>query len=292
MPRAADLVASAFALAYRNAGGSNDPQSFLKVGRPPYPDMKPQPAGTIRGAMTFRALHPDEGRGNHELSDNELRYGTQKLPKSDLRLIAISAASLARSEKRRNAIGTSENPLWSMTAHPLIAAAVSLYGLDIVPIYDSTPLLHDDGAEPVQLERFKDDHTISRMTMVAGHLWCNHFEEKQTGIKISQRMGRNLVRLEIPGINFPETVIASMKGAPLSDLLLHPLIDLVPHLPIHRLINRDGMKKDPNGNYLKPRITVEVIARPEPLALAPRDRDISWMRLPTLHYADIDHIDI
>lgn len=299
MTSATEKVARTFDLAYRNAGGRGDAHLH-------------QSADATRGrsaggrTVTRRSLHPDEGFGHVDLSDNVLgRHmpdGTRRLPVSDLRLVAIAAASLARAERRRAAIsatGDGIDPAWSMTAHPVLAAALRLYQvpLETARLGDDGTRRPDDGSMADAICGYEHDHARASVRIVAGHLWSATFEETRTGLRISQNHGRMLARITVMDLTVPESSIAAMKGRLLSEALDHPLVDLLPDLRVHRLFNVNPETPDPASGPVgplrakllkRPKVVIEVRARSVPLAAAPADVDVSWRRLPTLHFAEIE----
>lgn len=296
MTGAQKRVADIFEKAYRGAGGQGDARSTLELRVPPIPHGN-------GGRSTFRRLHADEGIGHVELSanvENRARDGIHRLPKSDLSLLAIAGASLARAERRRDAIGraTSEvDPIWSMTAHPVVKAAVELFGIPLIParLGDATLRQMGDSSQADAIKGYEFDEANASIRLVAGQLWAAQIGERRTGLSISQNNGRFLCRVVLLDVSIPHTVAMAMRGRPLREALSHPLTDMLPDLRIHRLLSPDVRNPDDTGLMTRfaakmnkrPRTIIEVMARPVALASAPDDVDVSWRGLPALHYAEI-----
>jgi len=293
---AQERVADIFEKAYRGAGGTGNARSRL--------ELRADRLGG-RSRQTCRRLHADEGIGDISLSDNQndrrMPDGTRRLPRSDVRLVAIAGASLARAERRRAAIAAMTDqidPEWSMTAHPVVRAAIRLLGVPLV-----TTRIGDIGRREVGNESLADtvagyefDDAHASMKVVAGHLWSAFLEEKRTGLSLSQNHGRNICRIVLRDVSVPSTVAVAMQGQPLAAALDHPLIDMLPDLRIHRLLSPDMLSPGATGMMAefaakmnrRPKTIIEVLARPVPLEDPPEGADVSWRRLPSLHYADIE----
>ncbi len=294
MTGAQERVADIFEKAYRGAGGRGDARSTLELRVPSIPHG-------YGGRSTFRRLHADEGVGHVELSanvENRTRGGIRLLPKSDLSLLAIAGASLARAERRRAAIAgsTSEvDPVWSMTAHPVVKAAIELFGIPLVParLGDATLKEMGDSSQADAIKGYEFDEANASIRLVAGQLWAAHVGERRTGLSISQNNGRFLCRIVLLDVSVPHTVAMAMRGRPLREALAHPLTDMLPDLRIHRLHSTgeqhpDGlMAKFAGKTNKRPKTIIEVMARPVALASAPDGVDVSWRGLPALHYAEI-----
>jgi len=284
MTAAAEAVALTFDRAYRNAGGRGDARSFLRTGRG---------IGASRAEATFRRLHADEGRGEFELCSGSTRtHNGRRLPsRTETLLIALAASSLVRAERRREAIATSGedgDPEWSMTAHPLVAAAMRLYAIPAEPARlgdDATGARN--GAQVDAIRGYEHEGAHANLRTLAGHVWVPFLKEVRTGLRIDETRGRMMARLTIQDMIVPHTVAVAMRGRPLSELIDHPVIDLVPDLRICRIRNNVGTMR-PNGMGRPPSVIVETRARPVPLAVAPDGVDVGWRRLPTLHYADVE----
>lgn len=298
MSGAQERVADIFEKAYRGAGGTEDARSTLEL-------RVPRDGTRSAGQRTYRRLHADEGIGDIELAENRFARsmpdGTRQLARSDMRLLAIAGASLARAERRRAAISavTDEiDPAWSMTAHPVVRAAIGLLGVPLVTTRISGISRREIRNENLAdtLAGYEFDEANANVRIVAGHLWSAFIEEKRTGLSISQNHGRSVCRIALRDVSVPHTVAAAMRGQPLAAALDHPLIDLLPELRIHRLLSPDATNPDATGMMARfaakmnrrPKTIIEVVARPVPMADAPAAADVSWRCLPALHYADIE----
>lgn len=288
MTSAAEAAALTFDRAYRNAGGRGDARSFLRTGAPVLPATRPRVVGTFTQVATHRRLHPDEGRGEFELCSGSMRmhHGRWLQARTETMLTAIAASSLARAERRRAAIlasGEEGDPEWSMTAHPLVSAAMRLYGIAARPLRIGDEAAFGGEVRVDEIGGHEHDGARANLRTLAGHVWAPFLRETRTGLGIDETRGRTMARLTIPDMTVPDTVATGMKGSPLSHLLDHELVDLVPDLRISRIRNDAGSPTKGRA----PSTIVEIRARAVPLATAPAGIDVDWRRLPVLHYADV-----
>lgn len=231
-----------------------------------------------RQATISRAVTP-EGRATSALAE-----GVRRLVDPVDRMLRRDAAIMTLSDEQLVADGFL-NPKWSMSAHPLLVAMMRADGYDPQDLLNPRYRMSGDptSATPIMtnverrcINTFADASVNDSSDTLKGYIHLDVLDVEVYGHRkyvgdgrqeityMSGRQGRPLLCISV-GTMPPETLLPSLKGMLLDDVVRHPAWGgTLPGIRIEEATNHDGY------------FTLVLSPALEPLAEAPEGMDVSW----------------